>query len=108
MISEGWVFWIGVREDGVVSTDRRGSLDAGAANSLVEGIGERGIAKDEFVRGRVVILVAVDPGEGAAEVEVEGGWAEGSFEVEGDGVEERGMVFVERSNESCLKRIQRK
>lgn len=108
LISEGWFLRIGEGEDGIVGADGRWSLNAGAANILVEGNGERRIAKDELVRGRVVMVVAVDPGEGAAEVEVEAGWPERRFEVDGDGIEKGDMVFVNGSDEGRLERIQRK
>ena len=71
---------------------------------MVERIGERRIAFDETVRGRVIVVVAVDPGEGAAEIEVEIGRTEGSFNVDGDGVEAGVVIFVNGSDKGCLER----
>lgn len=69
---------------------------------------ESGIAGDETVSGGIVMVVAVDPGESAAEIEVEFGRPEGSLEMDGDGVKKGDMIFVNGSDEGCLKREKRK
>lgn len=83
-------------------------VNARASNIRMHRIAKSGFRVDEAIRGRIVMIVAVDPGEGTTEVEVELGRAEGSFHEDGDGVEKGVVVFVNGSNKGCLERKKRK
>lgn len=62
---------------------------------MAEGIAKKGSPGNVLVSGGVVAGVAGHPREGRADVEVEARGLEWGFEIDSEGVEEGGIVFLD-------------